>query len=279
MKRNSHKRFICFTLALLLTGLLSAPAFGWGAQGHRIVAMVAERRLTMKARKAIEDLLGDQTLEDVANYADAVRNQKPETANFHFVDIPVLKPFTSNKFNTYDKARDCKVTDEGDCVIEALNRFIKEANDKDLKQGQRAFALKFIVHLVGDLHQPLHCADDNDRGGNQVKITWFGRKGKGINLHALWDRLIIEQAELTELDFANELEFEFTEQQASEFRKGTLIDWANESHRLAKQFAYAKLPPNRVLGQKYYDETFMVVDEQLFKAGVRLAAVLNTIYK
>ena len=270
MRRDFTKRLTCFALTLLLTGLLPARAFAWGAAGHRIVAMIAERRLKPNARKAIESLLGDQSLADVANFADAIRNRMPETANFHFVDIPRANA-------AFDPAEDCQATDDGDCVIAALNRFLNRAKLSNPNVKDRVFALKFIVHLIGDLHQPLHCADDNnDRGGNLVKVVWFGRKGKGINLHSVWDRLIIEQADLTELDFANELEFEFTKQQESAFRKGTFVDWANESHRAAQQFAYGKVPANKILGQEYYDETAM--DEQLFKAGVRLAAVLNTIY-
>lgn len=272
MKRQSTKKFACVTLFLLLTGLMPARAFAWGAAGHRIVAMVAERRLSQKARTAIEALLGDQTLEDVANYADAIRNNRPETAHFHFVDIPKAN-------NAFNPATDCKQTDEGDCVLAALNRFIQQANNPSLSVKQRAFALKFIVHLVGDMHQPLHCADNDDRGGNDVKVTWFGRKGKGINLHAVWDRLIIEQADLTELDFANELENEFTKAQEQGFLNGKPVDWANESHKLAQQFAYGMTPANKILGQQYYDDTAMVVDTQLFKGGVRLAAVLNAIYK
>jgi hypothetical protein len=272
MKRTPIKLASCFALTLMLIVLLPARAFAWGAAGHRIVAMIAEGHLNAKTRAAIDLLLDDQTLSDIANYADAIRNKRPETANFHFVDVPLGK-------DVFDPAKDCPQSEKGDCVIAALNRFAKEANNPALSIGKRRFALKFIVHLVGDMHQPLHCADNNDRGGNDVNVSWFGRKGKGVNLHSVWDRLIIEAAELEDAEFAQALEDEFTEQQTKDFQKKTLVDWANEAHRLAQKFAYGKLPDDRALGQQYYDATFAVVDEQLYKGGVRLAQVLNTIYK
>lgn len=273
MSGKSVKRLSCLALAVFLIALMPARALAWGGDGHRIVAIVAEGHLTPKARQSIDALLGEQTLAEVANYADLVRNRRPETSNFHFVDIPITR-------NSLDRAKDCKNDPEkGDCVIAAIERFAKQANDPTLKVGQRRFALKFIVHLIGDMHQPLHSADNDDRGGNSVKVSWFGRKGKGINLHSVWDRLIIEQAGLDEAEFAEALEELFTGQQVKDFQKGTLTDWANEAHRLAQQFAYGKLPADRALGQEYYDETFEVVDAQLYRAGVRLAHTLNTIYK
>lgn len=273
MIANSIKRLTCLVLVLFLISLMPMRASAWGGDGHRIVAIIAEGHLSPKARQSIETLLGEQTLADIANFADLVRNRRPETSNFHFADIPISR-------DSFDRARDCKKDPEkGDCVIAAIERFAREANRSDLSVGQRRFALKFIVHLVGDLHQPLHSADNNDRGGNNVKVSWFGHRGKGINLHSVWDRLIIEQAGLDEIEFADALEELFTPQQAQDFQKGTLTDWANEAHLLAKQFAYGKLPDDRALGQEYYDATFEVVDVQLYRAGVRLARVLNSIYK
>ena len=273
MIANSIKRLTCLVLVLFLTGLMPMRASAWGGEGHRIVALIAEGHLSPKTRQSIETLLGEQTLADVANYADLVRNRRPETANFHFVDIPISR-------NSFDRSEDCQEDPaRGDCVIAAIERYAKEANRSNLTMGRRRFALKFIVHLVGDMHQPLHCADDNDRGGNSVKVSWFGRRGKGINLHSVWDRLIIEEAGLDEVEFADALEELFTTQQAKDFQKGTLTDWANEAHLLAKKFAYGKLPEDRALGQQYYDATFEVVDMQLYRAGVRLAHVLNKIYE
>ena len=159
-----------------------------------------------KAGKSISDLLNeDETLASVATFADEIRNSRPDTRQFHFVDIP-------KDASDYVPSRDCKPSDQGDCVVAAIERFRAELADPNESRGRRRLALKFLVHLIGDMHQPLHCADDDDRGGNDVKVPWFGRSGKGINLHSVWDRLIIEEAGLEEAEFAEALEEDITPQ-------------------------------------------------------------------
>lgn len=281
-----RKLILCFVLALSLLSMTPTPVRAWGAQGHRIVALVASKHLTTKARQGVARLLGGNDsdpetvaslLADVANFADAIRNSRQDTKQFHFVDIPVSA--NPNAPNSYNPARDCPATPEGDCVIAAIERFRLEVADTSKTMGERGFALKMIVHLVGDMHQPLHCADrNNDRGGNNVKITWFGRSGKGFNLHAVWDKLIIEEAGLDDAEFAEALEAELTPQTVAQFQQGTVIQWAEQSHKVAQNKAYGLLPNNRRLGQNYYNRTFAVVDEQLTKGGVRLAKVLNELF-
>ena len=263
--KNGLTRFV---LALSLLSLIPLSANAWGAAGHRIVAMIAENHLTERARQRVTQLLGeDVTLASVASFADEIRNSRPETKQFHFVDIPLAA-------NNYDPTRDCKETDEGDCVIAAIERFRRELSSSSESAGRRSFALKFLVHLIGDMHQPLHCADNNDRGGNDVKVTWFGRSGKGINLHSVWDRLIIEEAGLGDVEFAEALEEGLTPQRIETRQRGTVIEWALEAHKVARNHAY-RIPRNKRLAQAYYDRTFAVVDEQLLRGGLRLAKILN----
>jgi hypothetical protein len=261
--------------------LMPIRVSAWGAAGHRIVAMIAENHLTPRARQRVAELLGDDvSLASVANFADEIRNSRPDTRQFHFVDIPLRE-------TTYDPTRDCRMTDEGDCVIAAIERFRQEMTDASQSVGRRRFALKFLVHLVGDMHQPLHCADNDDRGGNDVIITWFGRSGKGMNLHAVWDRLIIEEAGLGDAEFAEELEEGLTPARILSLQSGTVIQWAEEAHRLANGRAYRTVPGNRImtksrtfrLGQAYYNRNFAVVDEQLLKGGLRLARILNEAFQ
>ena len=268
MNRILKNRLTCFALGLSLISLLPLSANAWGVSGHRIVAMIAENHLTERARQRVTELLGeDVTLASIATFADEIRNSRPDTKQFHFVDIPLAA-------NNYDPARDCRETEEGDCVIAAIERFRQELSSSSESAGRRRFALKFLVHLIGDMHQPLHCADDNDRGGNDVKVTWFGRSGKGINLHSVWDRLIIEEAGLGDVEFAEALEEGLTAQSIQTRQRGTVTEWALEAHRAARDHAY-RLPRNRRLGQAYYDRTFAVVDEQLLRGGLRLAKILN----
>jgi hypothetical protein len=169
-------------------------------------------------------------------------------------------------------------------VIAAIERFRQELANTSLSKGRRRFALKFLVHLVGDMHQPLHCADnDNDRGGNDVNVVWFGRSGKGFNLHSVWDKLIIQQAELTDDEFAEALVDGLTSARIQTIQAGTVIQWAEESHRVARERAYRFVPGTRImhksrtetLGQAYYNRNFATVDDQLLKGGLRLAKILN----
>ena len=272
MSESMKKQFTCFALVVSLICILPHPAGAWGASGHRIVAMIAENHLSPRARQQIAELLGDDvSLASVANFADEIRNSRPDTKQFHFVDIPLTE-------NKYDAARDCRSTEEGDCVIAAIERFKQQLRDSSLSKGRRRFALKFLVHLVGDMHQPLHCADnDNDRGGNDVKVVWFGESGKGINLHSVWDRLIIEQAGLEDAEFAEALEEGLTPQRVQTIQAGTLIQWAEEAHLAARNRAYKTVPGNRTmhksrtqtLGQAYYNKNFAVVDEQLLNEALQ----------
>lgn len=278
MIKSVKKQFTCFILIVSLISILPVRANAWGASGHRIVAMIAENHLTPKARERINDLLGDDvSLASVANFADEIRNSRQDTKQFHFVDIPLGR-------DKYDPALDCKPSEEGDCIIAAIERFRQELRDSSESKGRRRFALKFLVHLIGDMHQPLHCADnDHDRGGNDVKVVWFGRSGKGVNLHSVWDRLIIEEAGLEEVEFAEALEDGLTTRQIESIQAGTVIQWAEEAHKVAENRAYKTAPGNRTmhksrthtLGQPYYNRNFAVVDEQLLRAGLRLARVLN----
>ena len=155
--------------------------------------------------------------------------------------------------------------------IDAFTAILKDTT-KSL--GDRLEALKFVEHLIGDLHQPLHCADNMDRGGNDVSVKWFGKK---TNLHSVWDSSIIDKAGLTPDVFASDLLdniSKLTASQIASIQSGTLADWALESHTLARTHAY-KLSNSHLLGQNYYNTNADTVDARLTNAGLRLAKVLN----
>src|SRR5947207_2280907 len=181
--RAFYKRpAVCFLLSICLISSLSAPSLAWGTKGHRIVAIIATEYLSNKARQEIVKLLGSESLASIANDADQIRNSHPETAPWHFVDI-------ENNFTNYDPVRDCAETTDnetthGDCIIEAIRHFKTVLGDPSESREKRARALIFLVHFIGDLHQPLHCADNHDQGGNEVKVLNFGKR---TNLHSIWD--------------------------------------------------------------------------------------------
>ena len=268
MKTHIRRLFSVAVVVVLLC-CYSMPAFAWGPAGHKIVAMIAEQKIRPQTRTRIKQILGNNvTLESVAIYADAVRDRFPHTYNNHFVDIP-------KDNNAYDPSHDCPVDPEkGDCVLAALERFRAEAVNPNETIGRRRFALKFIVHLIGDMHQPLHCSDNNDRGGNDVLVKWFGADS---NLHKVWDSKIIENAELSNEDFVETLLLDVTPQEINDYKKGNLLRWALEAHTIARTNAY-NLPANNELGDDYYDQNWAVVDRQLLRGGLRLARVLDWMF-
>ncbi|HVF55692.1 MAG TPA: S1/P1 nuclease [Pyrinomonadaceae bacterium] len=283
MKPSRRKSLVCFILLIFLLASLPPRAQAWGPSGHRIVALMAMRHLTPQARRKIDTLLEGDTLEDVANWADSVRDERPETAGWHFVNLPP----TAARFS---RPRDCRDADGGEpgCAVTAIEKY------RDILSGtggsaKRAEALKFIVHFVGDIHQPLHVSFKDDKGGNNIRLTFFGRSS---NLHKVWDSGIIGRAGLSDEGFAAELEAVLRDQSGDEefgemddatrrrierMQAGTLDSWANESFALAKSNAYDSVARNNRarLGQAYYDANWQVVDDQLTRAGLRLAKILN----
>jgi hypothetical protein len=287
------RRLPLVAVAALAVAVHPSAVFAWGDEGHRIVATIAAHRLTPHAKAAVRRLLKKDatgtTLPAVATWADVVRRTtRKETYNWHFVDIPV-----DHGQHTYDEARDCHPPDEatkGDCVINALSREVAKLNDKSVPIAKRRQALKFVTHFIGDLHQPLHCAErDHDHGANDVKVTFFGQTHQPApyqkslwNLHATWDFGLITHAGGSQVAYVQRLQNWIGTQNASSLESGSYADWANESHAASAAHSY-KLADGTTdfpatggtITQPYHDANVGVVDQQLAKAGVRLAKVLN----
>lgn len=266
--RAHRSRPLLFFLSFLFL-LLPHSLYAWGEAGHRIVAGVAERSLDKQARKEIRALIGEASLASISDWADRIRGDRPETAPWHFVGIPF-------KASRYDPKRDCA---GGECVIGAIERFRRILSDRDRPAEERAEALKFLVHFVADLHQPLHTVDRGDRGGNDVPVTFFGEKiypfsEKRWNLHTVWDSGLIDQTGLSGAAYVAHLGVWLKKRSIWDLQKGTAVDWALEAHRTAVDVAY-RLPKNRRLSKNYLEKSRPVMDALLAKAGVRLARVLN----
>jgi hypothetical protein len=253
----------------------------WGHEGHRLVALVAESRLTPEAHEQVHVLLGRESIADVASFADDYRQDHASTGPWHYVDIPY------NQF-TYDRDRDCPaapasksttITDPWrDCVVDRIPYFIAQLKNPALGTKNRAFALKMLVHLVGDIHQPLHAVGDA-RGGNQIRVVFFGSDQCGerqmCNLHGIWDDGLIEHRSLNEKKYVELLESEIAQHKWDGISQENPAVWANQSHQLAVN---AWVPDRAGIGKAYYDAEIPVVDRQLAVAGIRLARMLNAIF-
>ena len=259
----------------------SARLSAWGAQGHHIVARIAWAEMTPAARDRAAAILGggQDAFVAAATWADDVRPTRPETANWHFVDIPVGQP-------RYDAARDCKPAAQGDCIIAEIERLRAALADAKRSDDEKAEPLKFLIHFVGDLHQPLHDIDDHDRGGNDVHVEALrGAEGRATNLHAAWDTGLINLSTETEAARAGRLIDDLKTHPAD-----TTIDvvkWSEESHALAERVAYhypgfsPAGPPHEsvALDAAYRDVALARIDQQLERGGARLAALLNALWR
>jgi nuclease S1 len=256
-----------FTLALSLTvSPLPPPAASlegaWWDLGHRIVARLADTRLTPRARAAVHQILGGQGLADASVWADNIKNYRHDADPLHYINIPLSD-------TTYIAQRHCP---RGRCIIVAIENERRMLANPATSPAARAEALRFLIHFMGDLHQPLHVGDDHDRGGNDRAITLLGR---ATNLHKAWDGEMIDSLGLSQESYFTYLRKRMTSIDTRTMERGSVVDWAMEGHRIAVRDVYGKLPSDGRIGQGYMTESRPVIDRQLIAAGVRLAAILN----
>jgi hypothetical protein len=226
-----------------------------------VVAELAGERLSPGTAAAVRELLGGQALADASTWADEIRDGRGGSGPLHFVNIPITAA-------AYDPSRDCP---GGRCIIAAIDSFAGVLADAEVPRPERAEALRFLVHLVADLHQPLHVGDNHDKGGNQTQV----RLGDtGTNLHAVWDGQLIEALGLDERAYLARLHARMRTLDLAAYERGTVVSWAMEGHRVARDLAY-RFPRNRRLDSAYVRAGLEQVDLALIKAGVRLAAVLE----
>ena len=272
-------------LLLILLCLWSLPARAWGPDIHALIADMAEAHLTPTARSQMHillDLEDRHYLSGVAAWADYIRRDAPETAHWHYVDIPL----DQTHFNAL---RDCP---GDDCITAQLARFAQRLGNPSLSPTERLEALKWITHLAADLHQPLHTADHDDKGGNLVNVSYFGRS---TNFHAIWDSTIIHIAmdlhpgpggghdHRQILQAARDLDADISPAQRLQWSQGVslstlpalTIAWAEESH-LQAQAAYAGPVGD---SSAYQAMAWPIARIQVQRASVRLAAVLNVALK
>ena len=259
---------------LLLVVLPSTQLFAWGFKGHQIVADIARNHLSPTAKRNLQALLGNDDLASIANWADEVRPNRPETYGWHFVDIPRNAEGFSDERDCYrpDDKHPSSKDDHHNCVVDRINMFRQVLADKNASQADRLEALKFVVHFVGDIHQPMHAIEEA-RGGNDIHISSFGSTQCGkysCNLHAAWDSGLIDHTGRSEQEYVTYLEQLITTQKLQ--AGGTPESWANESLHLANQ---AWLNDGGSVDEAYYRANITVVDQRLALAGLRLAALLN----
>jgi hypothetical protein len=255
----------------------AGQANAWGPEGHAIVAEIAQRHLSDKARARIAGILGPGvSLASVASWADDVRPSRPETYNWHFVDIPLAA-------STYDAARDCKPdAARGDCIVAAVARLRREVAVPGMPTLKRRAALRFLVHFIGDLHQPLHALLE-EKGGNGIPVKFFSQPSlafgaapkESTNLHAVWDSGLIRRCVWSWNAYVDRLQYVWLPgKDRTSLARGTPVQWAEEAHKAARDMVFG-VEKGADLGDDYVSRAVPVLDRQLAVAGLRLARVLN----
>jgi hypothetical protein len=255
---------------ILASIFLSPSAWSWGPVGHRVAARMAEERLTPAALTAVHDLLGPGvSLADVSTWADEQQEVKG-TGSWHYVNVPI----TESRY-------DSKYCPRGGCVVNKIEDCRRALLNPKAGRVEKQRALKFLIHFIADLHQPLHVGDTGSRAGNDIQVRFFGA---GSNLHRVWDSEIMERHTKNEQVWLWDLTYYAKPEKVKEWVKGTVEDWATESLQIARE-AYC-LPGSTTvmksgtkLGNEYYGFALPIIQRQLAKAGVRIAWMLNEIFR
>lgn len=251
-------------ITLALSALVTMQCFGWGQKGHDVTCTIAKRHMTANANKAVMELLDGKSMVYWANWLDNASHtaEYAYTKTWHYRNVDADQ--------TWETAPNLP---EGD-IVRALNEQIAKLKATETPRSERQLALKMVIHLMGDLHQPLHIGRSTDRGGNNHKITFFKQPN---NLHSVWDSNILEAGhKWSYTEWADEIDNASTEE-AAQIRQGNISDWGKETHTIC-QTVYEETPENSNISYDEVAKWTLVIEQQLLRGGIRLASVLNEIF-
>ena len=256
-------KLIYLLLILILCTSFNTSNVRWGATGHRVIGEIADDYLKASSKRKIQKLLKRKSLAFVSTFADEIKSDKrySEFYTWHYINMPLDATYETSKKNP-----------SGDLVtgISYCQKIIK---DKNSSSDDKAFYLKLLIHLVGDLHQPMHIALEEDKGGNDFKLQWFY---KDSNLHRVRDTEMINSFNMGYIELAENADV-LSKKQVKAVQQGTVIDWVNETHILSNN-VYASVKKDENLRYRYSYDHFKTVRSQLQIAGIRLAKILNDLF-
>lgn len=255
-----------FCVALMIASLcVVSDAFAFGPTGHRITGTIAEEYLSKKSKRAIKAIIGDESLATASTWADEMRSDPSEfwqkqAGYYHYVTVPDGKTYAQ-----------VGAPSKGDAVT-ALSKFRRTLRDKSASKEDKALALRFIVHIIGDLHQPLHAGNSIDKGGNKVNVIFFGEK---TNLHRVWDSDLIKREKLSVAEWAQRLSSGISQSELKAWASIEPETWIAESVALRAKI----YPDKRKISEAYFKQNLPHMHLRLQQAGVRMAFYLNDIFK
>ena len=259
---ESMKKILFFILFTSQISLGNSPF--WSKTGHRVSGEIAQEELSGKARRALDKLLEGKSIASISNFADEIKADPRyrEFSAWHYVNISTGKVYNDVEPSKY-----------GDLVV-GIRKCIAMVENERNNKADRVFYLKMLVHLIGDLHQPMHIGRLEDKGGNDIQVQWFGR---GSNLHKVWDSNMIDDYGLSFSELANTLP-KLDKKAIKDIQQGTVLDWVAESHKIADKL-YDSVEVGEKLAYRYSYTWWGTVESQLHKGGLRLAKVLNDLFK
>ncbi len=262
--KNIIKKFI-ICIAVIYSPLQS---MAWGTEGHRIAGQIASTYLTPKAKKAIQAILDDESIALTSNWADFIKSDPSYAylSPWHYVDL--------DKVYTYPELQEFLNKDTQVDAYTKLNFLIGELKKKDLSAENKLLYLRMLIHIVEDVHQPLHVGHTEDKGGNDIKVTWYNTP---TNLHSVWDSQLIDFQQLSFTEYAMAINHT-SEAERHEWQKAPISQWIFESSQLANKI-YSEVKTGDTLNTYNYNFNHIaIVNQQLLKAGVRLAGILNELF-
>lgn len=255
---------LLFILAIIYLPLQS---MAWGTQGHRICGQIASTYLTPKARKAIDAILGTESIALASNWADFIKSDPDYNylSPWHYIDF--------DKVYTYPEMVGYLNQDNNVDAYTKLQFLIGELKRNNLSKENKLLDLRMLIHIVEDVHQPMHVAHADDKGGNDFKVNWFNTP---TNLHSVWDSQLIDFQQLSYTEYAAAINH-CTPAEKAEWQKDPISKWLFESNQMAEKL-YTEIKPGETLNYKYNFNHIDQLNRRLLMAGVRLAGVLNQIF-
>lgn len=243
-------------------------SFGWGMLGHRIVGEIADKYLTAKTRLEIRKILGNESIAMASNWADFIKSD----TNFKYLDTWHYINF--QKGLNYEQVKEVLKKDTSINAYTRITFLVKELKKRSLSEKKKIMYLRLLIHLVGDIHQPLHVSPEGSTGGNDIRVNWFSTPS---NLHRVWDTHLIDHQQLSYTEYVNHINHTSLSQR-KEWQKQPLSKWLFESYTIAGNLHEEITEKNQRLGYNYNFDHISTVNDQLLKGGVRLAGLLNEIF-
>lgn len=255
-------------LLLALLAYFPASTMAWGLLGHRVVGEIADSYLKRRTSREVKAILGHESLAMASNWADFIKSEPSYNylSNWHYINLPA--GLSSGQLQSYLLQ---------DTVTDAYTRIrflSSELKNRTLEQDKKVMYLRLLIHIVGDLHQPMHTGRFDDLGGNRIQVSWFGQPS---NLHRVWDSDLIESQELSYTEYARSINF-IDRSRLFQLQNEDVNLWVEDSYKASERI-YANVKSGDKLGYRYIYDYIAVADQQLLKGGVHLASLLNDIFK